>query len=135
MEVAQSALVAAKLRSIDHYCPNLNERIPVGYAGEIKVISNRLASYIEKVDAAITPAEFRDKLELARGELDSSYKKSYHNIRAENGESKLVLGAPTKEAKHNWAIQTLFLLTIYESVLPPKFSEELKAEYGLETTS
>ncbi len=62
----QVALVAAKLRSLKHYCPKAVE-----LNCNMERVADILAEGIERVDATITPREFKGKLEHALRETDS----------------------------------------------------------------
>ena len=102
----QTALYAAELRCLKHYCPEAAER-------GMQNLGNILADRIEIYDSTITPTEFKNELESALREWDQQD----YDLREEG-----ILVPMTR-------LYTLEV--VLHEILPQIFTEELRSAYGI----
>ncbi len=103
----QTALPAAKLRSLPHYCPDLANTDPI-----FERLGKTLADLIEKHDATITPIEFRKYMEVALRQQDPED----YDARS-RGQFILI-------------VRLSILETLLDSVLPRPFAEAVRDTYA-----
>ncbi len=113
----QTELAAAKLRSLPHYCKGeeeetMEQRV-VGLAGF-------LAEEIEKLDATISPSEFRNRYKVAEEKAG----RRYNAPRSKRSKS---------EQEFDRCLDDIHRLFVYNNILPhilpPEFLEAVKQEY------